>query len=281
MIIALLVELLFMPLCAALTGLVVWSINRNQIVEDGILLRDFVLVLLVFLMLGMGVGKTDTVRMYLDPQFRLQRELDADPVYAAIKRLAPGDHKSLDDFIAAQLGQGKTAQEALVLARPLLTGLVNERMGFADQATRIAWTKVTAETLKELQTRDPLLCYQALRRDPDEQAYTQPFSTENVAAFTRVVVAVYESADRGMRHEHPAGDKPVEFNVAALQYRAIQKNIENQFGAAVANRLATRKFPDPPTELPEQMCAARIAQLDAILEQPQAMAATLADSVLR
>jgi len=71
------------------------------------------------------------------------------------------------------------------------------------------------------------------------------------------------------------------FNTAALEYRVIQEIIAKQFGETVSKQLAKRNFPEPPIAPPEQMCAARIVQLEAMLTRPKAMASTLIDSILR
>ena len=276
-------SLLFMPACAVIAGFVVWISNRNQLLEDGGLLKEFLLIMIICMLLIWGGSTTDTARMYLDPQFRLQTELDAHPVYAAIKRFSPDDQKKLEDFLVLQLSQGKTLPEAFVQARTLLVELANYRLGFADQKTHLLWARVTANSLKELQAKAPALCYQALpiTQPLDQPTLTHAFSAENTRAFQQAVIALYESGDQGMRHERPSGDKPVEFNAAALEYREVQKTVEEQFGEAVTEQLAKRKFPEPPLEPREQMCAAKIVQLEAMLERPQAMASRLLDSVLR
>jgi hypothetical protein len=283
MIVAVLFIVFLMPICATVAGFLVWVSNRNQLAEDRDLLREFVLILVVCLLLAWGTSTTDTARMYLDPQFRLQTELDANPVYATIKQFSPDDHKKLHDFLVLQMSEGKTLPEALLQARTLLVELANYRLGFSDQKTHLLWAQVTVDTLKELQAQDPALCYQALpiKQPLDQKILAEAFSAENTSAFQQAIVALYESADRGMRHERPPTDKPVEFNAAALEYRVVQKIVEEQFGESVERQLSQKSFPESPLEPREQMCAAKIVQLEAMLERQQAMAARLLDSVLR
>ena len=282
--IAILLVLLLMPICATVAGFLVWISNRNQLLEDRDLLREFVLILLVLMLLGWGISTTDTARMHLDPQFRLQTELDANPLYTTIKQFAPDDHQKLHDFLVLQMSEGKTLQEALLQARTLLVGMANHRLGFSDQKTHLLWAQVTVDTLKELQAQDPALCYQALpiAQPLDQPVLAEAFSAENTNAFQQAIIALYESADRGMRHEKSStNDKPVEFNAAALEYRVVQDMVEEQFGEAVERQLSQKSCPEPPIAPREEMCAARIVQLEAMLERPQAMAARLLDSVLR
>ena len=95
------------------------------------------------------------------------------------------------------------------------------------------------------------------------------------------VIQVYEAAATDINKPRPGDEQRVEFNAAALEYSVIRDRIAQKFGESVSNQLAKRNFPEPPIQPPEQMCAARIYQLEAMLERPQAMASRLLDSVLR
>lgn len=280
--IAVLLNMLFMPACAALSGLFLWATAGEEPKEDQELFRGFLWPLAAFMLLYWGTVNTDGVRMYTDPQFRLQTELDAHPVYATLKRTAPDDHKALHEFLATQVSQGMTLPEAFLQARSMLTRMTNERIGFTDQKTRIQWGRITVDTLRELQVRDPMLCYHALSSQPlDSQTLASAFSVGNTDAFQQAVVSVYESAGKGMRHERTPGDKPVEFNDAAREFSVISDMLARQFGRPVSRQISRKDFPEQAPEAAEQLCAARIAQLDAMLERPQGMAAMLIDSILR
>ena len=280
--IALAFGILFMPVCATIAGLALWVVSRDEELEDGALFRHFLLILAICAVSLWGASRTDAMRMRLDPQFRIQTELDAHPVYAAIKRLAPDDHKKLHDFLALRLSQGDTVPQAMLQARPLLTALTNHRLGFADRKAKVRWGQVTLDTLRELRAADPILCYRALSPEPlDRQTLAQGFSPENAKAFQEAVIEVYEAADRGMRHQRAPDEKPLEFNEVALEYRVIKNGIVARFGEPAARQIAARDFPQPPVEPAERMCAARIAQLEAVLERPPAMASRLIDNALR
>jgi hypothetical protein len=207
-------------------------------------------------------------------------------VYAVIKDVASDDSKKLHDFLTIQLEKGATLPEAFLQARSLLTQLANERLGFTDQKTRIAWGNVMVDTLRELQAVDATQCYRALSSQAlNETTLAHTFSAANTDAFQQVLVAVYTSANQGMRHDTRAGEQAVDFNDAAREFRVIRDMIEEKFSKPVADVIAKKTFKKPFSELPpepaEQLCAARIAQLDAMLERPQGMAAMLIDSVLR
>ena len=272
----------FMPGCAAIAGFIVWLTNRGEALEDGALVRQFVFVAVVCAVIALGIGKTDAARMRLDPQFKLQTEMEAHPVYAAIKRIAPDDHQKLQAFLIAQLATGAALSDAFLQARPILTALANNRLGFVDQKTRLMWAQLFVDSLVELDTGDSEACYRLLSAQSlDRQTLAHAFSAGNIREFQRAVIDVYESADRGMRHAQPAGDSPADFNETAREYSVIRESITLKFGEPVSKQIASRQFPEESIESAEQLCAARIFQLEAMMERPQAMAALLVDSALR
>ncbi len=271
--------LLFVPGGAVLAGVVLWVSSRSHVLEDGELLWRFLSMLVICLVLVGGASQTDAARMYLDPHFRLLTELEAHPVYAAIKRVSPDDYRALHAFLMARMSRGATLPEAFLQARPLLARLTNDRLGFTDQKSRMLWGRVTADSLIELQNEDPMLCYQVLSLQPLDRLPT--FSADNAKAFQQAVVEVYDVSSEERRKLWQSEEYPVEFNDAAIEYRAIKDDIARQLGKPVAERLDKRVAPDLPPELATEMCGARIMQLEAMLERPQAMAARLIDSVLR
>lgn len=270
------------PVCAVVTGMLVWVNNRNYALEDGPLVRQFLLVLAICLSIAWGVSQTRTMRLRLDPQFKLQTELDANLVYTTLQRLQPDDHRKLRGFLALQISQGKTLAEAFLQARPLLTQMVRERLGWVDQKTTLAWARLTTETLQELQAQDPQSCYRALMTPlPQPPGPSVTFSVANTNAFERTVVAVYESAQLGINHRHPPGELRVEFNEAAREYGVIKDSVAQRFGEPIAQMLASKAFAEPATQAPGQVCAAMIFQLEAMQDRPPEMAFPLLQSVLR
>ena len=270
------------PFCATIAGIVIWASHRHESLDDAALLRNFLFVLILGMMLVWGGSRTDTVRMRLDPQFRIQTEIEANPVYATVEQYAPDDAKPLREFLGAQMARGGTLSQALLQARPLLTSLANYRLGFTDQESRLSWGRLVADTLKELRARDPVLCYRVIAAQTlDQQTLAQAYSVANTEAFQQAVVRIYESADRGMGGYRLPDEKPADFNQTALEFRAVMDAIDQQFGHAVAAQIARKKLSEPPAAPPEQMCAARIFQLEAMLKRPKATAALLIDSVLR
>jgi hypothetical protein len=268
-----------MPACAMVTGAVVASTSAKSAPDDGALVRDFMVILGILLLLVFGIGRLEFVRMRTDPQFRLQTQLAAHPVYAALKR-SPEDQKALHDFLMGQSAQGKSLPEAFLQARPLLTKLATERLGEADQDAVIGWGQLTVDTLKELANRDPMLCYQAMALQPlDARTLADGFSPGNTQVFEQAVIDVYASHEKAKRQREEGVH--VDFNTAAREYAAIKEGIANRFGEPVAKLLSKKAFPSEPEQPAAQLCAARIAQLDAFLDRSPAMARSLIGAVLR
>lgn len=275
--------LLLLPACAAVAGLLVWLLYRHETLDDGALLRHFLIFMVAGIAAAWGIGRTEAVQFRLHPELRIQAEIDAHPVYSTLKELAPDDATQLLQTLVTQTSAGASVADAFLQARPLLTAMTNTRSGWADQESRLVWGRLTTNSLKELQTQDPALCYRALSGPTlDSKTLSQAFSSENSRAFQQAVVRVYQSADLGIRHQGPVGERLADFNEAAAEYRVIFEEIKQKFGPAVAtNFFASKTFPEVPTAPPSEVCAARIYQLEAMMKRPKAMAATLVDSVLR
>lgn len=275
-----LLALFIFPLCAAVSGLVIWAIYRKEELEDTALLRNFAIVLALTVVTSRGITGTDAVQQRLHPELRMVALTEAHPLYRAIAALDPDKSKALRGALLQAQEDGATLPEAIRALRPLWQVLATERLGFADQATHVLWGEATVENLKELQ-RSPDACYQALAGRPLDAETVKLFSNANEAAFEAVVTQVFESALRGLRNERPANDQPADFNATSLEFQAIQTDIKQQFGADVGAQLRGKSFPDMPGAPPAELCAARIFELEAMLQRPRPTASLLLDSVLR
>jgi len=277
--ILILLAVLAAPICASVAGLIVGALHSDEALHDSDLVRNFLVVMSIAMIAVWGTSRTHTVRVHIDPAYRIETEIDANPTYTAINNVNPQLGKSLHEILVGYMwNDDMTVSDALIEARPLLTASVQERLGWADQATHMQWARFVVDSLKELQAQDSSLCYDAMAGKSMDPWL---FSAENTSAFRQVAVQVLESADKGMRRTRPSTEKHVEFNAAALEFRVVQQEIEQRFGPAVAEQIARRKFSDPPVDSSAQLCRARIAQLEAMLKRPQPMAARLLDSVLR
>ena len=277
--------IVMMPLSATTAGLFIWAGHRDESLDDGALVRQFLIAMVVVMALLWAISRKDSVRMRLDPMYRIQTQIESDPVYSTAKRLDSDTANVLRPFLEQQMFAGATLPQAMSLARLRLTNVVTERLGFADQATHILWGRLVADSLRELRTADPDLCYAVIASQvQDPKVLAQVFSAENSARFQQVVVAVYESANRGMSHDRPREDHYATHDEAVLEFRAIQAEIEERFDSSIAAQTAqgtSRKFLTTPLDSPKQLCSARIFQLEEMLKRPKPIASTLLDSVLR
>lgn len=276
------VGLLMAPICAIVAGLFVWLVARGEEASDGKLLGTFVAVFLITLLVSWQVVRSDAVRLRLDPAFKLAKELKTHRLYSTIKELAPDDSNKLGAVLAKELRGGATLPQAFVQARPLLYDLLRERVAFADQKTSIDWARSLIGTYKRFAMKDGDLCYALIGRHPiDSKTLTAAFDAENERQFEDLAVEIYESADRGLRHQYPPDEKPADFNETGREFSAIQDQVESEYGKEIATLLRKHEFAADTTLNHRTICRARIYQLDLMLERPQAKAAMLVRSVLR
>jgi hypothetical protein len=272
---------LALPICSIPTALIVWLLHRDEQAEDSKLIRDFVVFLCLFVFAFWQVTKSHSVRMRLDPEYRIQVQIEANPVYQSLKGME-SEASTLNAKLSDAMHKGKSIQDALLLARPWLRNEITHYSGFADQKTRLKWARLYVDTLKELQNINSMSCYQEIgQRDLDEEILMRGFSNENTQAFQQAVVDIHRSAIRGMGHDYPKDERPADFNATALENNTINKDIEEKFGADIVDIIRRHHFSDPEPNAPQRICAARIYQLESMLERPQATAALLVDSALR
>ena len=280
--IALLLVLFALPLGALVAGVVVGIVHRGEALEDGTLLRNFLVVLLIALVALYGVSRTQAVRSRLYPELVALSQIDTHPLYATLLREAPSDAARLRAVLVAERASGASLDGALRQARPLLTTMATERLGFADQSTHIVWGQVTVETLQELKVRDPDACYAALSgHDLDRATLAEGLSAQNTGEFQQAVIQLYESASRGMRHERPVDETPADFNKTALEFRAIIEAMSQRFSPATGEFFDRKRLPQASGGRARELCEARIYELQSMLLRPKATAALLIDSVLR
>jgi hypothetical protein len=261
--------------------LIVWLLHRDEQAEDSKLIRDFVVFLCLFVFAFWQVSKSHSVRMHLDPDYRIQVEIENHPVYQSLEGLE-SEANTLKAGLSDEMHKGKSIQQALLLTRPWLRDEVTHYSGFADQKTRLKWAKLYVATLKELQDINASACYQEIaQHDLDQNILLRGFSSENSQAFQQIVVDVHQSAIRGMSHNYPSDERPADFNATALENNTINKDIEEKFGTDIVDIIRRHQFTDAEPSSPEKICAARIYQLESMLERPQATASLLVDSALR
>jgi hypothetical protein len=280
--------LLTLPACAVASGLVVGVVHRHEELEDGALLRQFIVFIVIGFALLYATMQRPTVQLRLHPELQLQADIEADPIYKALAHIGPEDAARFRAVLATERATSATLPEARLQARSMLTALATARLGFADQATRIAWGQVTLDTLRELKTRSPEECYSTLSGQAlDRETLAHGFSAQNTAAFEAAALQVVlespglESPGKGLRRERRGDDRPADFNATMLEYQGIQDEVAQVFSPEVSALLTNKRFPLSPPMSADTVCAARIYQLEAMLKRPKATAALLIDSALR
>jgi hypothetical protein len=279
----LLLELLFMPGCATLAGAILWLLHRNETLEDGALVRSFAFFLALTAGAAFGILRTDSVRMRIDPVFRMNAEIEADPLYTTIARISSDDASKLKESLQTEMAAGATLSDAMLTAHGHLWNEVRRRTGWVDQATKLEWARYNMDMLKHARDRrDHELCFAIMTNQALERAtWVDELPIEDHQRFHDLAIRIYEMSDLGMRRELNSGDKHVEFNAAAREYSVISDEMEERFGREIVHLLRSDTIRSAPPSSFAQLCTARIYQLEAMQKRPKAMAAALVDSVVR
>jgi hypothetical protein len=281
-------SLLTLPACAVTSALVVGVIHRHDELEDGALLRQFIVALGIGMGLLYATTQRPSVQLRLHPELRLQADIEADPIYKALAYIGPEYAARFRAVLATERATSATLPEARLQARSMLMALATDRLGFADQAARIAWGQAMLDTLRELKARSSEACYAALSGQAlDRETLAHGFSAQNTAAFEAAALQVLlespgiETSGKGSRRERLGADEPVNFNASMLEYDSILQEMVPVFGPAVSELFTKKRLPQSSPMSADTVCAARIYQLAAILKRPKATAALLIDAALR
>jgi hypothetical protein len=268
---------LFMPASAVLAALVVGVMRRDDELDDAGLVRHFLFVMVVVMLALWGTSRADPVRRVVDPSYRVARVVDADPVVDAVVRLDPANSAALREDVTVRLLRGETVDTALAAWRPWLAERATDRLGFADQETHVAWGRVVAASLAELAAAHPEACWRMDIGGPPGFAFT---ATQQ-QAFRDAVVAIHESADRGMRRAGSADEQPPDYDQRVRASIDLHDRLDADFGEDVGRSLRRLDRPPPPDVPWSLLCSARRRQVDAMLALPRPFAASLLDSLLR
>jgi len=268
-----------LPVCATVTGIILWLLYRDESLDDTELQRRFLIVFALCFGLGWVGLRTESVRVRWDMAFRIKTEIEGNALWRTVNEIdESGTGRPLRQSLEQQMVAGASLSDALARARPMLDAAALHRLGFADQQTRILWGRYTVDTLKELQQQDPESCYRKISGETPEPG--DSLSAENSAAFYAVLIRLFESSDKGMRREHSATDVPTDLEEGRREFAAIRDELNERYGPEVAEAVSRRTFENPPASS-ATLCKARIFQLDAILRRPQGVAAMLVDNALR
>ncbi len=277
--------ILIFPICALVAVVVIALVQRGAELDDRGLLVSFAVLFSLTLLLVLGLLRTQWAQGKLDPTLELAAQLEAHPVIQTLTQFHGDDNLALTAAMLGEMDRGMAIAEALQKARPALARIGQDRLGFADEAARIAWGKAELQALRELKRRDPQACAALALNQSDPKGYlalASGMSTENQQAFEQAFVAVLTSADAGMRRETKPPSQNIDLNQLQQRYREIREPLVQRHGEAVAEYLERRRFePLPAFSDTRALCEYRIDQLDAILREPPALSARLLDAAMR
>lgn len=276
---------LIFPACALVAVVVIALVQRGAELDDRGLLVSFAVLFSLALLLTVGLLRTPSVQGKLDPTIELAAQLQAHPLVQALDTFHADDSVALRTAMLAEMDRGKSLSEVLQAARPALSLIAKDRLGFADEAARIAWGKTELQALRELRRRDMQRCAALALSQSGPEGYLplgSGMSAENQQQFEQAFVGVLTSADAGMRRKGAPPSQSIDLGQMQQRYREVRKPLVERFGEEVANYLERRRFEQlPPFSDARVLCEYRIEQLDAMLREPPAMAARLIDAAMR
>jgi hypothetical protein len=277
MIIQLLFGLLLFPVAALFAALVCWRFNREP-ESASAAFQDFMVPFVVAVVLLYGFSNTTWVRLRIDPVFRLQTEINAHPLYQAIRASHLDDNEAFYKALMTDGLRGSSLDHLFKLARPLLNKMGNEKALWADPASRIAWGKITVATLRELQDQGGSACIDVLANRAASVQALGKLSEANTREFQQILTRVLTTSTQDQR---PKTAPAISWENGSQQARSILESIKLRHGEMAANIVFQRQFSTIPPEQESAVCAARIQQLEETTNTPPAMAAYLLSSFIR
>ena len=73
-----------MPVCAMITGIILWLVHRDESLDDTDLQRRFLLIFVLCFGLGWAVLRAESVRVRWDTAFRIKTEIEANELWKTI-----------------------------------------------------------------------------------------------------------------------------------------------------------------------------------------------------
>lgn len=274
---------LLLPAASALmAGVAVAGFNRHEVLDDASLVRQFLVAMGVCALVLFGASRSHTVRVRLDPVYKLQTELAADPVLHALREHATDDARKLEHLLILASNEGHSLARAKALTRPVLSLWARYRVAFADHKAVLQWAQVHIDSLKELRARDPQLCISYLLPPTAESLPgLAAFSAANTAAFEQAVVQLYAAANQGLRRAGSAGDPAVELEVLRAHYAEVTEQVLQRHGLRFGEGTAKTTEAQLKADTPARVCDAYLYRLEAMQARPAPVAARLLQAALR
>jgi hypothetical protein len=275
-----------MPACALLAVLGVFIAVTDDKATNERLLHTFMFFFIAILIAGIGVLRTPSVQRALNPALQAQFELEKNPLFQEIQRMAESSNSDAARFIEAEMIRGTPFDLAFDKARWLLEKAVVADLGFADYAARVQWARHHIGTLSELRTQDPALCIARMLRQPEGfEALHSTLSAQNKAAFREVFLIMQASArgywDEAEKSKRAARYSSIDANAKAARYREIRESLEVRYSSEVMRAAGTYAVENISNLSPDEVCSAHVDLLSAILKEPEDFAGGMLDSLIR
>ena len=280
----LLLELLVVPLAAVVAGVVVHSSNRDAELDDGSLIRQFLFVLAVAAVVFIAIARSDTVRAWFDPRHRVQTAMAGNRIHAALERHTSGDDVRLVDALTVHVRNGASIDAAFLQVRPFLHDIASQRLSSAPERVQLEWARQSLDTLAQLRAHDPAACRAAIADQAlDPVTLARAFSADNTQRFQDLVVRIVESSAKGVRGSGRTQQDAAVVDPDELrrEWGSMRASSAERYGPAITAMLwqpqSQRQASNEPAD---EVCAAGIAQIEAILERRPALAAMLVSTAL-
>lgn len=273
--------------CALVTVLLLAFLVPDGDEVDQSLHRYFMVIFSVLMIAAFGFIRQPTVQQALDPEQKRAAELAAHPIYLALNDThidEPPAQNGVRRSLAARLADGEhSVPDAMTYVRPELQRVGNERLGFANNAERIAWGRVHLDTLKELSS-NPIACQGVIVGNArGDVALRTAVSADNDREFQQVLVAMLRNGydNMGSSKPWPASER-VELSDVQRRYGELREQWVTRYGQELVDSLPKSGHETVVTRGNEaDVCAARMGQLRDVLAEPAPMAARLVDGLLR
>lgn len=278
--------LALMPACALLAVIGVFISVTDENASNQRLLNTFMFYFSMILIAGIGISRSPSVQRALNPALQAQFELEKNPLYQAIQRMASSSNSDAARFIEAQVIQGATFAQAFDKARWLLEKAVVADLGFADYPARSQWARHHIGTLMELRAQAPELCLARLLRQPEGfEALGSKLSEQNKTSFRAVFLMVQASArghwDEAEKSRRAERYRSVDANTRAARYQAIRESLEARYSSEVIRAGGTYAVENLADLSPVEVCSAHLDLLNAILKEPEDFAGGMLDNLIR
>lgn len=279
------VQVLVFPICALVAVTIIVLVQRGVALDDAGLLWSFGTLFSAALLLCYGLLQTDWLRFRLDPRLAVLAEFDARPAILELRKSSSREHQLLIEAMEERIAGGAGAAQALHAALPGLVAVARERMGFAGADAMVRWGKAELAALRELAGRDIQRCAALANSQGKREGLSTlagALSAESLAAYEDAFAELSRSWQIGLRGPADHSTQRVSLNDLQARYEELRKPLVERHGNAVIAHLErgqlrrNGEFADA-----RLLCQARIASLEAALEEPPDMASRLLKSMLR